>query len=733
MNTKMPSPLCSSTPRSIILTSLLALCLAACQPGEGEHLSPDHQDDAPACTTSSCEPLPDDGKGEEEDPNVQDPEQSTPLAIALTPSSATSTTTPSFSLDLEILAGKLDTLSISIHDAIVYTLPQSRVYTKGDTLSIPLTLTPGENRISLEASFSEDDDHTVTRDLLITYTPQAQAPTLTLDTTTFPLQTWEATLPFSAQVIAATEPTLQVDGEELSSITVTRADFDDNLWQLEGSLPLQPGQHTYSLTALADAIQSEPASITIERLVDDIPPTIHTTSHFDQQDTLTRQITIAGTIDEENALLDATFSYQGSSPAPLTVLEDGTFSFELSQLQPGQNLIAIEATDLAGNLTTFQLNLHYGSRLAAGGAHSAALFEDHLYTFGRNNKGQLGLGHTSRLGDEQHPTSPQLIAPTQRFVSIAFSQNASLALDVTGQVYAWGDNDEGQLGLGDASTVEFDDADRLEPTAISSIQDAVAIARGYDHGMILRADGTVWTFGDNGSGQLGHSDGTSSDVPRQVTSLSQIVQVVAGSKSSYALDAQGVVYGWGSNRYGNLGLGASDDDAHEQPATIDTLPPIAMLAAGRDHMLALSKQGELFVWGLNASTQVGAKMPLGDEVHAPIQREDIHDIIAIYAQANQSFILKADGKLYGWGQNLNGTLGIAAEENVDTPVDPVFGLLDVRGVAIGALHGMARSASHEVFAWGWSFEGSLGGGEEMIDRWAYRVPLLVDLPYAPTP
>ena len=727
MNKKISSksPL---TPHTLLVLSLIALCFTACQPEEDDnHAS--HQDDD-ACTSSSCEPLPDEQNDDDKDSPDGDPDtQTSPLSIAVTSSASTSTSTPSISLDVEVLTGTLTALDISIDGAVVYTLPESSTYAAGETVTIPITLAVGENRISLVASSGEEGADAITEEIVVTYTPPAEAPTLTLDTSAFPAQTWEATLPFLAQVSGTARPTLQLDGEELSTVTVTEG---DDSWLVEGSIPLQPGTHTYAITAIADELVSEPVSITIERLVDDTAPVITTSAPFDQQDILTRQVTITGSIAEDNALLDATFSHQGSAPASITVLEDGTFSVEVDQLQPGQNLIDIEATDLAGNIATFQLTLHYGSRLAAGGAHSAALFEDHLYTFGRNNKGQLGLGNTSRLGDEQHPTSPQLIAPTQSFVSIAFSQNSSLALDATGQVYAWGDNDEGQLGLGDASTVEFDDADRLEPAAIPAIQDAVAIARGYDHGMILRADGTVWTFGDNGSGQLGHSDGTSSDVPRQVPTLSQIVQVVAGSKSSYALDAQGVVYGWGSNRYGNLALGAPDDDAHGQPIAISTLPPIAMLATGRDHVLALSKQGELFAWGLNASTQVGPEMTLGDEVHAPIQREDIHDIVAIYAQANQSFILKTDGKLLGWGQNLNGTLGIAAEEDIDTPVDPVFGLLDVRGVAIGALHGMARSLGGEVFAWGWSFEGSLGGGEETIDRWAYRVPLLVDLPYPTT-
>lgn len=73
--------------------------------------------------------------------------------------------------------------------------------------------------------------------------------------------------------------------------------------------------------------------------------------------------------------------------------------------------------------------------------------------------------------------------------------------------------------------------------------------------------------------------------------------------------------------------------------------------------------------------------------------------------------LAADGKLYAWGLNAS--------------------LEHVRGAGIGALHSVARTSQGEVFAWGWSFEGSLGGGEGTINRWSYRVPIFVSFPSEP--
>jgi alpha-tubulin suppressor-like RCC1 family protein len=75
-----------------------------------------------------------------------------------------------------------------------------------------------------------------------------------------------------------------------------------------------------------------------------------------------------------------------------------------------------------------------------------------------------------------------------------------------------------------------------------------------------------------------------------------------------------------------------------------------------------------------------------------------------------------------------GTLGVEADGNVEAPDSALFGLENVRSFGIGALHGVSLRQDNQLFAWGWSFEGSLGGGESTIDRWGYRIPVLVTLP-----
>lgn len=699
------------TVRRVLTASLLCMLIPACRPDDTQE-----QEKAPVEVTMSCDPAVDTCVT----PNKEE------LVISLTaPLIGLVATQADVTVFLEVKAGELNALELLQNNEIVQTNATAK---KGDTLEFGLTLKPGNNIIT--ASATDLNGKRVIDSLTLSYTPQVEsvAPVLTLNTAAIPATTWLETLPLSVTVVSQGEPTLEAGEDSLTALAAFSQE-SEGTWIGEFALALKPGEHTYTLIARADELPSESAMVTIEKFVDDTPPELELRSHYDEQDVHTRHVTLQGLASDENELAQLTLTLRDEE-RDVVLDADGSFAHVFDKLEPGDNLITLTAQDLGGNESSQTITLHYGSRLAAGGAHTGLLFEDTLYAFGRNNKGQLGLGYTSSLGDDQHAIIPSVVSFQTQAVAMAFSQNTSLVLDAQGQVWAWGDNGDGQLGLGDASTMEFDEDDRLEPTRIEGIEDAIAIARGYDHGMILREDGSVWTFGENSVGQLGHSPEQNRDIPIKVEGLTEIIQVAAGSKSSYALDAQGRVWAWGRNRYGNLGSGVVDDDAHIQPQHVDTLPEIAMIATGRDHVLALSREGEIFAWGLNASSQVGDESQ-GSDVVTPIKRADIQGVRTIHAQANQSFVLRDDEKLYGWGQNLNGTLGISEEEDVDSPDDPVFGLLNVRGVAIGALHGIARDAQGEVFAWGWSFEGSLGGGGDTIDRWAYRVPLLVDLPYAP--
>jgi alpha-tubulin suppressor-like RCC1 family protein len=175
----------------------------------------------------------------------------------------------------------------------------------------------------------------------------------------------------------------------------------------------------------------------------------------------------------------------------------------------------------------------------------------------------------------------------------------SLALTESGEVYAWGWNEYGQLGLGDTE-------DRLTPTKVEGLPRVKAVAAGYDHFLALTESGEVYACGDNVYGQLGLGDTENRLTPTKVEGLPKVKAIAAGGISpvqsivvashSLALTESGEVYAWGYNADGQLGLGDTEDRL--TPTKVEGLPKVKAVAAGYDHSLALTESGEVYAWGI---------------------------------------------------------------------------------------------------------------------------------------
>ncbi|MFB5269427.1 OmpL47-type beta-barrel domain-containing protein [Paenibacillus enshidis] len=138
---------------------------------------------------------------------------------------------------------------------------------------------------------------------------------------------------------------------------------------------------------------------------------------------------------------------------------------------------------------------------------------------------------------------------------------------------------------------------------VKSLQSIVGAAVGADHALVLRRDGTVLSWGDNSSGQLGTGSKTSSDVPSVVPGLSHVVAIAAGDGFSLALTAEGKVWTWGDGEDGKLGTGTLSSSS--VPQRIERLDNIVTISAGYAHANALAKDGTVWSWGLNRSGQLG--------------------------------------------------------------------------------------------------------------------------------
>jgi alpha-tubulin suppressor-like RCC1 family protein len=420
-----------------------------------------------------------------------------------------------------------------------------------------------------------------------------------------------------------------------------------------------------------------------------------------------------------------TVSLNGDAPIPVAPGADADSWTAHLIPAPGQNTATFAAEGRQGQRVEQTLTFTFGAPISAGAAHSAAIRDAGLLAWGRNNKGQVGLGAANTTAN---PT-PTVIAGPPALATVAFSQNASLAVATDGSVWAWGDGANGQLGLGTSTDGTLDTADQHAPVQLPNTL-AVTAARGYRHSMILKADGTVWTFGVNDKGQLGDGTTESRDRPTLVPGLSDVVAISAGSGFSLALRRDGTLWAWGDNSQGQLGLGVEDAEAHPAPVQVPGLSDLHDIAAGKDHILAITAQGQLYAWGLNQSGQVGDGTSGADaDAFAPKPITLPAPVRAVFANANFSFAILTDGAVYGWGQNFNGQLGLGMNDTTEqpAPVLAAVGLVDPVWLALGATHTLAMTRAGSVWSWGWHFMGALGH-TALEDRWTQTSPLELTFP-----
>lgn len=318
------------------------------------------------------------------------------------------------------------------------------------------------------------------------------------------------------------------------------------------------------------------------------------------------------------------------------------------------------------------------------------------------------LTATNDVGQASTITEQVVIDQPANLLQVAVYGNHTLVLVSSGEVYAFGSNDWGQLG--DGSTVR-----KSIPVAVSGLPEpAIAIAAGSYHSLALTESGDVYAWGEGGSGALGTGSFASELTAVRVGSLpAPVTQIAAGGNRSFAITDGGDLYAWGQ---GPLGNGDSNQSAN--PVRVEISSSVIQVAAGHGHTLALTMDGRVFAWGWNGSGEVG----VGDTASyfAPVELATLTEPIAwVGAGGEFSLALTTSGQLYSWGANHSGQLGDGTSTNQTLP--KIIDLASpVVTVAAGGAHVLAILAGNEVVAWG-----SNSGGQLGIGSW---VPYFVTTP-----
>jgi alpha-tubulin suppressor-like RCC1 family protein/PKD repeat protein len=292
-----------------------------------------------------------------------------------------------------------------------------------------------------------------------------------------------------------------------------------------------------------------------------------------------------------------------------------------------------------------------------------------------NGNGQLGDGTTE---DRHTPVQVSGLA-TVTVTAVAAGDAHSMALTADNTVWTWGVNDNGQLG--DGTTTERD-----APGQLSGLTGITAIAAGAHHSLALKSNGTIWGWGLNDNGQLGDGTTTERETPVQVSGLTGvIIAIAAGEKHSLALMGDGTVWAWGNNDNGQLGDGTLAE--RHAPVKVASLAAITAIAAGNLHSLALTGDGAVWSWGDNEFGQLGDGTT--DDRSTPVSVSSLSGIVtAIAGGDSYTFVLKASGTAWMWGNNGNGQLGDGSTTDRYTPL-PVYGLSEVTAIAGKGYHALA--------------------------------------------
>ena len=339
----------------------------------------------------------------------------------------------------------------------------------------------------------------------------------------------------------------------------------------------------------------------------------------------------------------------------------------------------------------------------AGNGHALLLDENHkLWTVGRNDHGQLGVGNYMN-------SAVPVEIPLTNIVDIARGYDHSMAIGQDGVVWVWGNNRFGQLGISN------ENQDVLEPVDFDLKFKVKRCEGGYDHSLFLDTKGKVWAVGFNENGELGNLNNSNSVrvqpvLERDGMQLTGISTIVSVGSHSLALDSNGFVYGWGANHYGELGhFNVSEQNYAEK---IEGLSSIVSIAAGWGHSLALDNEGDVYAWGAKPETYEITGSGKKTMFYKEIERiEGLENVEEIACGSWHSMAIDHKGQVWTWGWNSYGMLGNGSMEHSSIPVK-MYGVENACSIGGGCFQSLVIDSAGSFYSCGDNIFGQLGLGHE---------------------
>jgi len=349
------------------------------------------------------------------------------------------------------------------------------------------------------------------------------------------------------------------------------------------------------------------------------------------------------------------------------------------------------------------------TRITNGLSHSCAVNDAaQVYCWGQNYYGQLGVDPAL----VPKSNVPVLVPGLAQVVQISAGYNHTCALSADGQISCWGSNNRGQLGFNNPSTGVF-----FTPSTIVGFSAAnarfVQVAAGGEHTCAVRdltgiigSGNSLYCWGRGTEGQLG--DGLSTDHPAPTDILFRFaIDLAAGATHTCAVSAGGWFTCWGSNGEGELGDGTTTPQT-SVPINANPFGPVADISAGDRFTCATLLDGHVACWGRGSEGQLGTSSWTSSLV--PVMNS-ANGAVSISAGRAHACVNHADGRVSCWGLNYDGQIGNGTVTNQKDPVNVYFGdeVFAVE-VSAGAADTCISLLSGAVKCWGANRFGEVGDG-----------------------
>jgi alpha-tubulin suppressor-like RCC1 family protein len=363
-------------------------------------------------------------------------------------------------------------------------------------------------------------------------------------------------------------------------------------------------------------------------------------------------------------------------------------------------------------------------------SHSVAFHDTALYSWGANTYGQLGNGDDDPKNNQYTPVPVVGVGKAGYLTGMAgvsVGGTHILAFNISpGNVYAWGNNGDGQLGNNSEASTSTP-VQVIKASDSTPLSGVTAVSAGGSHSLALRNDGTVWAWGSNDDGKLGVA---TADNPQhtavQVTSLTTAVTKVAAAGGGHSLalldNIDKTVMSWGRNTSGQLGRSTTTTAT---PGTVvketGDLTNVTDIAAGRSHSLFLLEGGTVWACGYNFVGELGDGTTTNRNYAVQVLKANgtpLTGAIAVAAGSDHSLALKSDGTVWAWGLNNYGQLGNGAPLTgstlqtstvaVQVLINATTALSNIEKIVAIGNHNLAVDGSGLLWVWGYNSYGELG-------------------------